>query len=71
MGATYRSTEGILQWLKEAVQANSHQWNSTMMLVHAGTNPRRKDKLYHRLAEIIQYLRQKGFLFRRIDDLIQ
>lgn len=70
MGNAYKSTGWILQWLKESVETDSNKWNGAVILVHAGTDPRRKDKLYHSLPEIIRYLQQKGFRFRRIDALL-
>jgi peptidoglycan/xylan/chitin deacetylase (PgdA/CDA1 family) len=69
MGTAYKSTNWILQWLKESVEREPHKWNGAVILVHAGTDPRRKDKLYNRLREVIQYLEQKGYRFRRLDAL--
>ena len=69
MGAAYKSSEWILQWLKENIETNPQKWNGAFLLLHAGTDPRRKDKFYRHLEEMIQYLRQQGFVFRRIDEL--
>ena len=56
MGATYKSSDWILQWVKESVSRDPARWNGAVILVHAGTDPRRQDKLYHRLPELIYFL---------------
>jgi hypothetical protein len=40
-------------------------------LIHAGTDARRKDKLYDKLDEMISWLKANGYSFRRIDELLQ
>ena len=71
MGAAYRSTAWLVQWLKASVETEPDRWNGAVILIHAGTDPRRKDKLYHRLPEIIRFLQKRGFRFQRIDALFQ
>jgi len=39
-------------------------------LIHAGTDPRRKDKLYNRLKELIAYLKKEGYALKKIDELL-
>ncbi len=70
MGSAYKSSSWIRQWLKETTAATPQKLNGSFILVHAGTDPRRKDKLYHHLPEIIRHLRQQGFRFRRADSLL-
>jgi len=65
MGESYKSSRDILQTL---FQKNL---NGSIILVHAGTDPRRKDKLYIRLPEIIEKLRTDGYNFVRIDELVK
>lgn len=43
----------------------SHDMNGFHLLIHPGTNPARKDKLYHHLDEIIGYLKANGYGFGR------
>ena len=69
MGNAYKSTEWILQWLKDLLTTSPQKLNGAIILVHAGTDPRRKDKLYDRLEEMIKLLQKEGFRFRRIDEL--
>ncbi|HZY81905.1 MAG TPA: glycoside hydrolase family 9 protein, partial [Cyclobacteriaceae bacterium] len=64
MGKSYRSTEDILKRLYEK------DLNGSIILVHVGTDPRRKDKLYDRLPEMIETLTAKGYQFVRIDELV-
>lgn len=70
MGTSYKSSEWLVNWLKEVVAASPQKLNSAILLIHAGTDPRRKDKLYDRLKEVIQLLKKNGFAFRRIDELL-
>lgn len=59
MGKRYRSSAAILDelWSYEA------RWglNGFMLLIHMGTDERRKDKLYHHLDDIIRLLKRKGY----------
>jgi peptidoglycan/xylan/chitin deacetylase (PgdA/CDA1 family) len=70
LGATYKSSEWIVNSLKTLVSTSPKQLNGAIILIHAGTDPKRKDKLYHRLQEIILYLKKNGYQFKRIDELI-
>ena len=40
--------------------------NGSIILIHPGTEETRTDKLYHRLDEIINRLKQKGYTFERL-----
>jgi peptidoglycan/xylan/chitin deacetylase (PgdA/CDA1 family) len=65
MGGSYRSSENILKRLFETNR------NGSIILVHVGTDPRRKDKLYDRLPEMIEKLKANGYGFVRIDELVK
>jgi peptidoglycan/xylan/chitin deacetylase (PgdA/CDA1 family) len=69
MGKSYKSSETILTKLFEKESAEG--LNGAIILVHIGTDPRRKDKLYDRLPELIQKLRTQGYQFTRVDDLVR
>ncbi|QEC66906.1 polysaccharide deacetylase family protein [Panacibacter ginsenosidivorans] len=71
MGNTYKSSEWILQSLKDQQDKDANAFNGAIILIHTGTDPRRKDKLYNRLNDIIDYLQLKGYVFKRIDDLLK
>ena len=63
MGDRYRSSDDILKRLYEK------DLNGSIILIHAGTDARRKDKLYDRLPEMIAKLKSEGYKFVRIDEL--
>ena len=65
MGARYRSSESILSALYE--KEFSGHLKGAIILIHVGTDPKRKDKLYDHLGEIIQKLKAKGYAFERVD----
>jgi peptidoglycan/xylan/chitin deacetylase (PgdA/CDA1 family) len=68
--ASYKSTEWIIQSLKEQQQKNANAFNGSIILIHAGTDERRKDKLYNKLDELINWLHSEGYVFKRIDELL-
>jgi peptidoglycan/xylan/chitin deacetylase (PgdA/CDA1 family) len=70
LGTAYKSTAWIMNWLKETFTTDPTKFNGAILLIHAGTDPRRKDKLYEQLSEIILLFKTKGFRFKRIDDLL-
>jgi len=69
MGNTYRSSDTLLQRLfrKESTDG----LNGAILLIHVGTDARRTDKMYDRLPEMIDTLKQRGYQFVRIDRLIK
>jgi peptidoglycan/xylan/chitin deacetylase (PgdA/CDA1 family) len=44
--------------------------NGFILLVHIGTDPRRTDKFYKYLPELITRLKSRGYQFERIDELL-
>jgi peptidoglycan/xylan/chitin deacetylase (PgdA/CDA1 family) len=69
MGKTYRSSDTILTKLFE--KESDIGINGAIILVHIGTDPRRKDKLYDRLPALIGKLKEKGYQFSRIDKMLE
>ena len=67
MGHSYKSSEAIFQSVK-AFNQRVGKLNGTILLIHAGTDPQRKDKLYNRLDELIAYLKSEGYQFTKIDE---
>ncbi len=68
MGKAYKSSEVILQKLFE--KEASGELNGAIILVHVGTDARRKDKLFVRLAELIKKLRSEEYSFERVDNFL-
>ena len=46
---------------------SEHSMNGFILLIHIGTDPRRKDKFYYRLDELITELKTRGYTFNRLD----
>jgi peptidoglycan/xylan/chitin deacetylase (PgdA/CDA1 family) len=43
--------------------------NGYILLIHPGTDPRRTDKFYNRLDEVLNYLEKKGYSFRTFSEI--
>lgn len=71
LGNAYKSSEWILQSMREALQKDPNAFNGAIILIHAGTDPRRKDKFYNRLPDLIDWLQQNGYTIKRIDELLK
>ncbi|MEQ1624312.1 MAG: glycoside hydrolase family 9 protein [Sediminibacterium sp.] len=71
LGASYKSSEQIISNLKKVEETNPNHLNGAILLIHVGTDPRRKDKFYDYLDGLIVYLKSKGYLFQRVDNLIR
>lgn len=69
MGKSFRSSDTLLNRLLAREEQTG--LNGAMILIHIGTDPRRTDKLYARLPELINTLKKKGYRFRRVDELLQ
>lgn len=47
-----------------------HTLNGFILLLHIGTDAKRKDKFYYKLNSLITVLKQKGYSFKRIGELL-
>lgn len=65
----YRSSDMILQSIRQYETSRPSGLNGFILLMHFGTDPRRSDKLYRRLPELITYLKGKGYELVRVDQL--
>jgi peptidoglycan/xylan/chitin deacetylase (PgdA/CDA1 family) len=70
MGTRYKSSEVIFQSVKAFNNKSAGQLNGVILLIHAGTDPRRKDKFYQQLNALINYLKQEGYHFKKVDELV-
>jgi peptidoglycan/xylan/chitin deacetylase (PgdA/CDA1 family) len=68
---SYKTSAEIFSRLQQAEQQLPGHLNGAILLLHAGTDARREDKLYNHLHQLIRYLEQKGYSFKRIDQLLQ
>lgn len=70
MGKSYRSSEEIYNSIINYEKSDPHGLNGFILLVHIGTDPRRTDKLYNRLDELLTELKAKQYTFIRINKLL-
>ena len=64
----YRSSEIIIESIEQYhIQKGL---NGFILLMHIGTDPLRTDKLYSYLPQILYNLKERGYEFKRIDDLL-
>lgn len=68
MGTLYRSNERIWKNIKNYEKFNG--MNGFILLTHIGTDPKRIEKFYNELDELIEYLKSKGYQFVKIDEVI-
>ena len=68
--ASYRSSQDIFDSIVEHEAKDPAGLNGYILLLHAGTDPARQDKLYERLDDLLKLLRDKGYSPVRIDQLL-
>jgi endoglucanase len=69
MGKSYQPSDTIMARL-ERKEKMPGGLAGNILLIHVGTDPRRKDKLYARLPTIIQWIKSKGYTILPINELI-
>ena len=70
MGDKYLSSEAIFRSITEYEQKDPSGLNGFILLIHAGAGPQRTDKFFHKLSELINYLKKKNYKPVRIDELL-
>lgn len=70
MGASYKSSAAILESVKAFETNRPGKLNGVILLIHAGADPRRKDKFYLQLDTLIRYLKKQGYRFKKVDELV-
>ncbi len=71
MGNKYVDSKTIFKSILDYEQQSANGMNGFILLVHIGTDPRRTDKFYTMLPELINTLKKKGYQFSRIDALAE
>lgn len=66
----YRSSEVIYNSILEYEQKNKNGLNGFILLSHIGTSAKRTDKFYFQLEKLIVELKSRGYIFTRIDELL-
>ena len=69
-GASYVDSKTIYNSILNHEQNNRGGLNGFILLLHIGTDPRRKDKFYNYLPELITELKKRGYQFVKIDQLL-
>jgi endoglucanase len=67
--ANYQSSEVIYQSILNYEHAKPAGLNGFLLLLHIGTDPRRKDMFYDRLAELIAAMKKSGYAFGTVKQL--
>lgn len=68
MGKSYRSGNDLMNQVNTLLKED--KLNGSILLIHAGTDPRRTDKFYLRLGELIQLLKKNGYRISSLDALL-
>jgi endoglucanase len=67
----YRSSDSIYQSIVRYEQTHPSGLQGFILLMHIGTDPKRTDKLYSRLPDLIQWLKHNGYQLVRVDELLK
>lgn len=70
MGKGYLGSDAILRYLEQYQSSRPGSLNGAIILIHAGTDPRRTDKLYDRLHQLLDWLKAKGYRCLTIPELL-
>jgi endoglucanase len=71
LGKSYRSSEEIYKSIVDYDKSKPDGLNGFILLLHIGTDPRRTDKFYDRLPELIKYLKTSGYELVKINELLK
>ena len=67
----YRGSDEIYNSIIDHEQKNVTGLNGFILLLHIGTDPRRTDKFYQKLPQLVKYLRAKGYQFQTVNQLLK
>jgi endoglucanase len=70
MGKSYLSSDEIEKSIMTYESKNGNGLNGFILLIHVGTDPKRTDKFYNKLDNVLNELKKKGYQFVRIDQLL-
>jgi len=66
----YRSSDEIFRSILDHEETDVYGLNGFILLSHTGTAPERRDKFYLYLEKLIEELKEQGYRFKRIDELL-
>jgi peptidoglycan/xylan/chitin deacetylase (PgdA/CDA1 family) len=67
----YRNSESIYNSIINYEKSRPAGLNGFILLMHIGSGPGRTDKFYERLPQLLNHLRQKGYQFQRVDQMLK
>jgi len=67
----YRSSATIYQSIIDYEKNSSNGLNGAILLMHIGTDPKRTDKLYHFLPQLLQWLSEKKYNLVNVSRLVK
>lgn len=67
----YRSSNDIFNSIIHFEQSNTSGLNGFILLLHIGAGPKRTDKFYLRLPELIHTLKTRGYQFQTVKQLLK
>lgn len=70
IGKSYRPSDEIYQSIIEREEKDANGLNGFILLIHIGTDPRRTDKFYLKLPGLLKDLKNRGYTFERIDEML-
>jgi endoglucanase len=70
MGNRYIKSKDILNSIIDYEKSSPSGLNGFILLMHIGTDPRRSDKFYRYLPQLISHMKRMGYNWVRIDELL-
>jgi len=70
MGGKYVNSEAVYKSITDFEEKNPSGLNGFILLIHAGAGPKRPDKFFNSLPELVRWLKSKGYEPVRIDELL-
>ena len=70
LGKSYKTSDEIFKSIIDYNESKPKGLNGFILLLHIGTDPRRKDKFYLLLPKLIEYLKHNGYELNKIDNLL-
>jgi endoglucanase len=67
----YRTSDVIYNSIIDYEKKRSSGLNGFILLLHIGTDPKRTDKFYYRLPQLLKWLKQKGYQLETINELLK
>ncbi|HET8754107.1 MAG TPA: hypothetical protein VFM59_07070, partial [Salinimicrobium sp.] len=69
--SNYRTNESIYNSILKFERESKSGLNGFLLLMHIGVAPERTEKFYSELQNLIHYLKEKGYTFKTVDELLK